>query len=100
MLSICVRKALEQPRQMIYSLSSTAREAREELEADARALHPDFATVVQIKPASSRILFANGSRIFYLGGDIRRLEERMRGTRPDYVDGIFHLPPAMQEMLR
>jgi hypothetical protein len=99
-LSMCVMKALESPNQEIYSLSSTARDAREELELDARSLHPDFAAVVQVKPATGRIRFANGSQIHYLGGDIRRLEQLMRGTDPTFVGGISRLPWDLQQHLQ
>lgn len=98
-LSTCVMKALELPRQEIYTLSRTARDAREELEQDARDLHPDFAAVVQVKPASRQIRFANGSRIHYLGGDVHELERSMRGTNPDFISGISRLPYDLQQHL-
>jgi hypothetical protein len=99
-LSAVVRKALASPRQEIYALSRTPREARDELVADARDLHPDFAAVVEVKQASGQIRFKNGSVIRYFGGGMHSLEEKMRGRQPDYIDGIQCLPIDMQGYLR
>lgn len=99
-LPIRLMKALEEPNQRIVALSPTVREAREDLDADARLLHPDFASVVQVRMAAGEIKFLNGSRVQYIGGDLHRLEQQMRGRVADYIDGIWYLPKDLQDWLK
>lgn len=82
-----LQRAIDAPRQEVVVLRSTMREAREALDDDRRALHPDFDAVVEAKPASGQLRFANGSRIRYIGGDRSRLEHSVRGLSADHVDG-------------